>query len=43
MVKMTTEYFRKKSGCNSVNIARTDLNMCYMVAEVLKHLKQTEK
>ena len=24
MVKMTTEYFRKKSGCNSVNIARTE-------------------
>ena len=38
MVNMTTEYFRKKSGCNSVNIACTDLKMCYMVAEMLKHL-----
>ena len=38
MVKMTTKFCRTKSGCNSVNIARTDLNMCYMVAEMLKHL-----
>ena len=38
MVKMTSEYCRTKSGCNSLNIARTDLNMCHMVAEMLKHL-----
>ena len=38
MVKMTTKYCRTKSGCNSLNIARTDLNMCHMVAEMLKHL-----
>ena len=38
MVKMTSEYCRTKSGCNSLNIARTDLNMCHMVAEMLRDL-----
>ena len=38
MLKMTTKYCRTKRGFNSLNISRTDLNMCHMVAEVLKHL-----
>ena len=38
MVKMTTKYCQTKSGCNSLNIACTDLNLCHMIAEVLNYL-----